>query len=81
MKFLALCLLFIGLILSGLFWKFKKNKFLAEEADRCLNRYCEIDENWTSRGRVYVRGLAVIEENGGKRFVKQAKLFDIGILE
>lgn len=81
MKIIALCLLFIGLVLFGLFYRFRKNKFLTQEADRCLNKYCEIDKNWSSRGRVYARSLTVIEEGGEKRFVKQAKLFDIGILK
>ena len=81
LKILALVLLFLGLLTSGLFWRFKKDPFLSKEADRCLNHFCEADENWSSKGRVYVTGLAVIEENGKKRFVKQKKLFDLGILE
>lgn len=81
LKILALVLLFLGLLTSGLFWRFKKDPFLAKEADRCLNHFCEADENWNSKGRIYVTGLAVIEEDGKKRFVKQKKLFDLGILE
>lgn len=81
LKILAVVLLFIGLVSGGLFWRFKKDPFLSKEADRCLNHFCEADENWSSKGRIYVTGLAVIEENGKKRFVKQKKLFDLGILE
>lgn len=85
MEIIALMLLpilFIGFFISASFlWKFKKDDFLASEADRCLNKFCEIDENWNSRGRVYTKGLALIEENGKRRFIKQAKLCDIGILK
>ena len=81
LKILAIVLLFLGFLTSGLFWRFKKDPFLADEADRCLNHFCEADQNWNSNGRVYVTGLAVIEENGKKRFVKQKKLFDLGILQ
>lgn len=81
MEIIGLLILFVGFISAGLFWRFKRDDFLARESDRCLNKFCEADEDWDSRGRMYTRGLAVIEENGKKRFVKQAKLVDIGILE
>lgn len=81
MEFISLLLLFVGLIITGLFWRFKRDDFLASEADRCLNRHCEVDSNWSSQGRVYTKGLTVIEKDGKKRFVKQAKLCDIGILK
>ena len=80
-EIMALLILFIGFIGAGLFWRFKRDDFLARESDRCLNKFCETDDDWDSRGRMYTKGLAVIEENGGKRFVKQAKLVDIGILD
>lgn len=78
---IALLMLFLGLLSSDLLWKFKKDPFLASEANRCLNNFCEVDDSWSSRGRMYTRGLAVIEVNGVKKFVRQAKLVDIGILE
>ena len=81
LKLLAVVLLFLGIYSTRLLWRFKRDPFLAEEADRCLNHFCEVDKDWNSNGRVYVTGLAVIEENGKKRFVKQKKLFDLGILE
>lgn len=81
MEIISLLVLFAGLISAGLFWRFKRDPFLASESDRCLNRFCEVDSNWSSQGRVYTKGLAVIEKNGKKRFVKQAKLCDIGILK
>ena len=81
MEIIALLMLFAGFISAGFFWRLKKDDLLARESNRCLNDYCEVDSNWNSRGRVFTKGLAVIEENGKKRFVKQAKLCDIGILE
>lgn len=80
MEILAIAFLFIGLLGASFLWNFKKDKFFEKEAKRCLNNFCEIDENWNSNGKVYTKGLAVIEENGKKRFVKQAKICDIGIL-
>lgn len=81
MELIGLLLLFVGLISAGLFWRFKRDDFLASESDRCLNKFCEVDSDWNSRGRVYTKGLAVIEKDGKKQFVKQAKLCDIGILK
>lgn len=79
--FLAVLFAFAGAISASFLWKFKKDDFLASESNRCLNNFCEVDSNWNSRGRVYTKGLTVIEKNGKKQFVKQAKLCDIGIIE
>lgn len=81
MEIIALLMLFAGFISAEFFWRLKKDDFLARESNRCLNGYCEVDSNWNSRGRVFAKGLAVIEKDGKKQFVKQAKLCDIGILE
>lgn len=81
MEFIAILLLYVGFISASLLWKFKKDDFLASESNRCLNNFCEVDSNWNSRCRVYTKGLTVIEKNGRKQFVKQAKLCDIGIIE
>lgn len=81
MLILALILLLVGLLSSSLLWSFKKDPFLASGTDRCLNHFCEVDDSWSSRGRVYTRGLALIEVDGKKKFIRQAKLVDIGILE
>ena len=80
MEILAIVFLFTGLIGASFLWSFKKDKFFEKEAKRCLNDFCEVDENWNSNGKVYTKGLAVIEENEKKRFIKQAKVCDIGIL-
>jgi len=88
MEFIVLLLFWVGLQLACLLWKnpfrvrYETDEFLASEADRCLNRFCEIpDEGWSSRGRLYFTGLAVIKDQYGNfRFVKQKKLCDLGIL-
>ena len=77
----SMLLVFVAAICASFFWRIKRDDFLASESDRCLNKFCEAGEDWDSRGRMYTRGLAVIEESGKKQFVKQAKLVDIGILE
>lgn len=79
--FILLVILFVGAISASFLWKFKKDDFLANESNRCLNNFCEVESNWDSKGRVYTKGLTVIERNGKKQFVKQAKLCDIGIIE
>ncbi|WP_148570672.1 hypothetical protein [Aliarcobacter cryaerophilus] len=80
MEILAIAFLFLGLLGASFLWSFKEDKFFKKEAKRCLNNFCEVDENWNSNGKVYTKGLAVIEENEKKRFIKQAKVCDIGIL-
>lgn len=80
MEILAIAFLFVGLLGASFLWSFKKDKFFEKEAKRCLKNFCEVDENWNSNGKVYTKGLAVIEENEKKRFIKQAKVCDIGIL-
>ena len=77
---LAGVLLFIALLSASFVWSFRKNEFMESEASRILNNYCEVDDNWSSNGRIYTKGFTVIEENGKQRFVKQAKLCDAGIL-
>ncbi len=86
LDFIAYILLFLGLLSSGLFWRFKRDSFMARESDRCLNRFCEVDftnheDNYLRRQRMHRRGLSVICENGIFRFVKTEKLCDLGILE
>lgn len=75
---LTFALVYLAFFSASLFWRFKKDKFLAADADRCLNRSCEVEENtiqeFERRGYLYTKGLTVIEEDGKKRFVKQAKI-------
>ncbi len=78
---LGILLFFLGIYLTRLLWRFKKNDFLNLEADRCLTKFCEVEQNWNSRGRVYTKGLAFVSKNGEKQFIKQVKLCDIGIID
>jgi len=79
---------YIGLIslLLGIFLLYKLNPinvdpFLRKKADRVLNHNAECTKNWNSEGRVYCTGLALITlKNGKKKFIKQSKLCDTGIL-
>lgn len=73
MEIIGLLILFVGFISAGIFWRFKRDDFLARESDRCLNRFCEVDSNWNSEGRVYAKGLAVIEEGGEKKICKASQ--------
>jgi len=85
---LAMIMLFTGFISAGLLWKnpFRRRNstddFLASEANRRLYHMSEAPPGWSSRGRMYTKGLAVVRyKNGECRFVKQVMLCDIGILE
>ena len=78
---LAGILIFIALLSASFVWSLKKSKFMEQESKRCLNGLCEIDDNWSSQGKVYTKGFAIVEENGKQRFVKQAKLCDMGLLD
>ncbi|MBE0494742.1 MAG: hypothetical protein IBX48_10455 [Thiomicrospira sp.] len=79
--FIAVVLLVVGLLLANFLWSVKANKRMESEAKRCLQNDCEADVAWHSGGRVYTKGLALIEQNNQLRFVKQAKLCDIGLLK
>lgn len=64
-------------------WSFKKNDFtklMQEEAKRCSNGY-EDDGTWSSKGRVYTNGFAIIKKGDKNKFIKQAKICDMGLLE
>jgi hypothetical protein len=82
MEIISILIFFLAALSTSFLWNFnKKNEFLENEADRNLNNFCEIDKNWNSNGKMYTKGLAVImDEKGSYRFIKQAKLCDIGIL-
>ena len=61
----------------------RKNEFseiMRYESERCLRNQCEVDSNWNPHGRIYTNGFMIEEKNGKTRFVKQAKLCDLGIL-
>jgi len=72
---------FITILVIDLLYSFKKNNFIKEEAKRCSNDYCKSDDSWSSKGRLYTNGFAVIKTKNGKELIKQSKLCDMGILE
>ena len=80
-------MLYIGLgailVIFGFYLtRSRKKTFEYEEAKRYLFKFNKVDDNWSSRGRVYTQGVALIEDKktGEKKFIKQAELCDIGIL-
>jgi hypothetical protein len=83
--FFGLVVLVIGLSLilfSVSSFKSSKDSFEVKESKRYFFGFNEIAENWSSNGRVFCTGLALIEDKktGKKKFIKQAELCDIGIL-
>ena len=83
MEFSSMIFLFLFLLSANFLWTFgKRDKFLESEADRCLNNFCEVDDNWNSNGKVYTKGLAFVKDkNNNLKIIKQAKLCDIGLLK
>ena len=86
LDFIASILLFLGLLSAGLFWRFKRDPFLARESDRCLNHFCEVDpdnhlDNHLRKQRMHRTGLSVIWKDGKFKFIKTAQLCDLGILK
>ena len=73
-------LLFIAFLSASFVWSFKKDDFMEKEAKRCINGLCEVDDNWSSNGRIYTNGFTVIKQDGKNKFIKQSKLCDAGIL-
>ena len=74
-------LLFFAFLSMEFVWSFKKNTFMEKEAKRCLSNQCEVDDEWSSIGRIYTRGFTVIRENGKNKFIKQAKICGPSLLE
>ena len=73
--------LFVGLFLFYKLNPINIDPFLRSEANRVLSKNSEINKSWNSQGRVYSTGVALITlKNGRKKFIKQAKLCDTGIL-
>ena len=81
MEYLSFGLLFLGLLSAGFLWNFgKKDAFLEEEANRCLNNFCKVEDNWDSEGKVFTNGVAFLKNKEQVEVIKQAKLYDIGLL-
>lgn len=81
MEIIAIFLFFMGLLASSFLWSFKKDKYWEGESKRCLNSFCERPKDWNSNGRVYSTGVALIVKGKEKKFVKQSKIRDIGLLD
>ena len=71
---------FMALLSASFVWSFRKDEFMEKEAKRCIGSYCEAGSDWSSNGKIYTNGFTIVEENGKKRYIKQAKLCDAGIL-
>ena len=74
----------IGIIIGIYFIRISKKitLFKFNEAKRYFVGFNKIDNNWSSRGRVYTNGIALLKDkkSNKKFFIKQAELCDIGIL-
>lgn len=80
---IGIILTFIGLLSMSFLWKIKVDPFLKDEAKRYFLNNNEMPEDWHSHGRLYRKGIALIEDKktGKKKFIKTAQLVDIGILD
>ena len=87
MSLLLTFLISLFLISLVIFWKvffFKINNNdskVKEEAKRILFGYAEVDDNYSSEGRIYTRGLSLIKKDGDSKYtlISQAKICDIGL--
>lgn len=80
-QFFAIISLIIGLYLLYKLNPIKVDSFLRNEADRGLNQKFKKEDDWSSEGRVYTKGLSLTtQKNGRKKFIRQAKLADTGLL-
>ena len=74
----------MGVVIGIYFIKISKKITLFQfyEAKRYFMDFNKIDNNWSSRGRVYTNGIALLKhkKDGEKFFIKQAEHCDIGIL-
>ncbi len=76
-------LIFLFFITLSFTWSFRKNDFtklMRQEAKRCLNNY-EDNNKFSHEGRVYTKGFAIVKKDGESKFIKQAKICDMGLLE
>ena len=70
----------LSVLITSLFTKKKKNKFLEDEAERYIFKNSRVNENWSSQGRTYTNGIAFIIKDGKKKIINQSKLADTGLL-
>lgn len=71
----------LTIISYKLFWNTSKDEFLEKEAERYFEKDCEIDKDWTSKGRIYGKGMSFHKDKEGNLIIiNQAKLIGIGLL-
>jgi len=75
----------ICMIIGALLWlKLRNiNDFAVREAKRYFFDFNKADRNWSSGGKMYTTGIALIEDKrtGEKQFIKQTEINDVGLLE
>ena len=59
------------------------NDFTTKEAKRYFCNFNKADRNWSSGGKMYTTGIALIKDKktGKKQFIKQTEINDVGLLE
>jgi len=57
------------------------NKFMIHESIRVIYNNAEVTEDYSSKGRVFTRGLSLIKRKGDDKYtlISQAKVCDIGL--
>ncbi len=82
MSLIGIFFIIIGCYLLIEFMINSDDSFMKAEADRYLFKYNEKPKGWSSQGRVYTEGIALIEnrKTKQKKFIRQAELCDIGLL-
>ena len=84
---ITITMLIFSFICFYIYFKFKKmlhrntnDSFMLNEASRIIFKDAEVKAGYSSQGRVYCRGLALIKsENGKYTLIPQAKVCDIGL--
>lgn len=75
-------ILVIGLSLAYISYQIIENStsdFFQKEAKRMVEKNCEIDKNWNSRGRIYTKGLKYTKNKDNKIIpINQGKLIGLG---
>jgi len=74
----------LGIAVGIYFIKLSKkiSLFQLKEAKRYFKNFNEIDNEWSSHGKVYTNGISLLvdKKTGKKKFIKQAEVCDMGIL-
>lgn len=87
MSIITIILLIVGIVFAYYSFKIykisKQNEndlFMTNESKRIIFSNAEIDDEYTSTGRVYTRGISLVKSGNGKySLIPQAKVCDIGL--